>query len=183
MDRVEAEALVRDLVSNENLINHMLCVEGAMRFYARLHNQDEELWGLAGLLHDADWERYPHEHPQHIMRTLREKGANNQIVQAINAHGGKDATQPRTLMDKVLFACDELSGFVVAVARMRPGKLRDLEQSSVVKKLKDKGFASNVSREDIYAGADLLRLALADHVTNIIAALRPFEATIFQEHV
>ncbi len=179
MQRDDVLKLVTNLVASENLINHMLCVEAAMRWYARKFGEDEEMWGLAGLAHDADWERYPHEHPQHIMRELGARGAHSSVIQAINAHGGKDAIAPIALMDKALFACDELCGFIVAVGRMRPGKLADLEASSIIKKMKDKGFAANVSREDIYNGAEMIELSLDEHITNIIVAIRPLQEVIY----
>ncbi len=173
MKRDDALQIVREWVANEALVRHMLAVEAAMRFYARKFGQDVDLWGVAGLLHDADWEKYPQEHPQKLLSHLKERDVHPHIIQAINAHGGKDATVPSTLMDKALFACDEISGFVVAVARMRPGKLEDLEASSVQKKLRDKSFASNVSRPDITKGAELLNIEMTEHVSNIITALRP----------
>lgn len=179
MQREDILALVTNLVANENLINHMLCVEAAMRWYARQFDEDEEMWGLAGLAHDADWERYPHEHPQHIMRELKIRGAHPTVIQAINAHGGKDAIRPIALMDRALFACDELCGFIVAVGRMRPNKLTDLEASSVIKKMKDKGFAANVSREDINQGTAMIELPLDEHITNIITAIQPLQEVIY----
>lgn len=179
MQRIEADQLVKDLVVNQNLINHMLCVEAAMRFYAIKMGGEEELWGLAGLLHDADWEKYPDEHPQHVIKLLREKQADPGIIQAINAHGGKGAIEPKALMDKVLFACDELCGFVVAVARIRPTKFAGMEAASIQKKLKDKGFAANVNRDDIYKGAELIGVELDVHISNIISALTPFESQLF----
>lgn len=198
MRREEAFSLVESMVNNQNLINHMLCVEAAMRFYcrelkardykrvgypdeldARKFHQDEDLWGVTGLLHDADWEKYPTEHPQEVMRRLKEHGAHPDIVQAINAHGGKDAIEPITLMDKALFACDELSGFVVAVARMRPDKLIGMEPSSIKKKLKDKGFAAGVNRDDIARGVELLGIDLDTHISNIIEAISPLSEALF----
>lgn len=173
MNRQQALELVKSLVDNQNLINHMLCVEAAMRFYARKFGQDEELWGAVGLLHDADWEKYPEEHPQEIMRILKEKDTDPKIIQAINAHGGKGAIEPITQMDKTLKACDELCGFVVAVARMRPDKMEGMQPSSIKKKLKDKGFAANVDREDIYHGAELIGIDLDQHIANVIAAIQP----------
>ncbi len=173
MTRDEALHLVRDWVKNENLVRHMLAVEAAMRWYAQKFDQDKELWGIAGLLHDADWEKYPDEHPQKVLEHLKERGEHQDLIQAINAHGGKGAIEPTTLMDKALFACDELCGFVVAVARLRPTQLAGMEVSSVKKKLKDKGFAANVSREDIHHGAELLEIELDEHITNVIKALQP----------
>lgn len=179
MKREEAIALVNNLVDNQNLINHMLCVEAAMRFYARKFGEDVDLWGITGLLHDADWEKYPEVHPQHVMSVLRERGAHPHIVQAINAHGGKDAIEPITLMDKALFACDELSGFVVAVARMRPDKFVGMETSSIKKKLKDKGFAAGVNRDDIAKGVELLGIDLDTHIANTIDAVSSLSDELF----
>jgi len=179
MTKSEAQQLVQEWVKNENLINHMLCVEAAMRWYAHYFNQDEELWGLAGLIHDADWEKYPDEHPQKLLSYLREQNEDPDLIHAINAHGGKGAIEPSTLFDKALFACDEICGFVVAVARLRPNKLADLEVSSVKKKLKDKAFAANVKRADINHGAELLRVDLDQHIATVIGALKPLSERLF----
>ncbi len=179
MNRDQALQLVTDWVKNQNLVNHMLCVEAAMRLYAQKYNEDVEVWGIAGLLHDGDWEKYPQEHPQQIIKRLKELGADERIIHAINAHGGKDVIVPETIMDKALFACDELCGFVVAVARMRPDKLNGMEASSVKRKLKDKAFAANVRREDIYHGAELLGVDLDQHIQAIIEAIQPLSAKLF----
>ncbi len=172
MTRQEAYDLVTEWVKNEHLIGHMVAVEAAMRFYAKKFGQDEELWGIAGLLHDADWEAHPEEHPQKILQHLRDINEHGDIIRAINAHGGKGATPPTELIDKALFACDELSGFVVAVARVRPDKLSGMEVSSVKKKLKTASFAAPVSREDINKGAEMLNIPLDEHIANVIAALQ-----------
>lgn len=157
----------------------MVAVESGMRSYARRFGEDEELWGLAGLLHDADWEKYPDEHPQRILAYLREAEANPRLIQAIQAHGGQGACPPVSLMDKTLLACDEASGFILAVAKVRPDRLRGMTANSVKKKLKDKTFAAAVSRAEITCGAELLELKLDDHLTNLIAALQPLEAKLF----
>jgi putative nucleotidyltransferase with HDIG domain len=173
MTRDEAYKIAREWVTNDNLLGHMLALEAVMRFYAEKYGEDVELWGMAGLLHDCDWEKYPEEHPQKILEHLKEIGAPAEVIQAINAHGGKGAIEPTSLMDKVLFASDELSGFVVAAARMRPTKLEGMEASSVVKKMKDKRFAANVSREDITHGAEMISIDLKEHINNVIGALLP----------
>lgn len=181
MNRDQALTLLKDWVKNPSLRAHMLAVEAGMHFYARRFGEDEELWGLAGLLHDADWEKYPDEHPQQILDYLRQAQADRRLIQAINAHGGQGAIEPASLMDKTLFACDEASGFIIAVAKVRPDRLKGMTASSVKKKLKDKAFAAAVSRSDITGGAELLSLSLDDHLTNLIAALQPLEAELLDQ--
>lgn len=185
ISRSEAIKILDDLVKNRNLTKHMYCVEATMRFYAKLFNTDEEKWAIAGLLHDADWEAYPDEHPAKIVEILISMNAEEDIIQAIASHGnnsekyGNRFQERKTLLDKTLFACDELSGFVVAVALVRPGRLTDLNPKSVIKKLKDKSFAAQVSREDIYQGAEEIGIELKEHIANIISAIKTIEAEIF----
>ena len=178
MTRAEAYQIISEWVTNDNLLGHMLAVEAVMAHYAAMFGEDIELWRVAGLLHDADWEKYPNEHPQKIIEHLKTLGVDPKIVQAINAHGGKGAIEPQSQLDKTLFACDEISGFIVAVARMRPTKFEGMEPISVIKKLKDKRFAANVSRGDIQRGAELLEAALPDHITHVITAITPLAPII-----
>jgi len=166
------------MVPNANLKKHMYCVEAVMRALAKKYQEDEEKWGIAGLLHDADWEKYPDEHPKVIIKKLREMGVEEEIVRAIASHGdnsekyGERFEKRESLMDRALFASDEVSGFVIACALVRPNKLDDLEAKSVVKKLKDKSFAAQVSREDIRNGAEELGVDLSEHIQLVIETLR-----------
>lgn len=178
MTRAEAEKIVGELVKNPNLKRHLLAVEAALRKYAELEGVDPEsgrradpdVWGLAGLLHDADWEAHPDEHPQVIIKKLNALGE-TEIAEAIGGHGGKDAIPRTSQLAKVLFACDELCGFITAYCYLRPEGITGLEVKSVLKKLKDKSFAANVRREDIYQGALELGLPLEQHIATVIAAM------------
>ena len=175
MDRQQAWDILNEYTKNPALIRHALCVEAATRAYARQYGEDEEVWGLAGLLHDFDYERWP-EPPQHTRegaRVLRAGGCDDEVIGAVLSHvpwNLDDYPRDRPIR-KALFACDELCGFIYAVALMRPDRISGMEAKSVVKKLKQKSFAASVSREDIYAGAELLVLPLSDHITNCIGAL------------
>ena len=152
----------------------MYAVEASVRHYARLMGEDEELWGLAGLLHDLDWEKHPDEHPHVGVARLRELGYPDEVVRAILAHAHPDRTDvpPETPLDRVLFACDELSGLVYACCLVRPNGIDDLKPKSVAKKLKDKAFARGVHREDVHRGLELIGLARAVHIQNVIDGLR-----------
>lgn len=175
MNRTEALSIVNDYIKNPNLVNHMLCVEAALRWYARKFNQDEELWGITGLLHDFDWEIHPtlEEHPQAGAPILRERGVPEVIVHAILSHGEHLGIPRETPLEKALFACDEVTGLVTAVALVRPSRsLYDLEASSVKKKWKDRAFAAGANREEIAASAEAFGIELWEHVNNIILAMR-----------
>ena len=175
MNRNEALDLVNEYVKNQHLINHMLAVEAAMRFYARKYNEDEEKWGLAGILHDFDWEIHPslEEHPVAGAPILRERGVPEEIVQTILSHGVDTGVPRKTQMDKALYACDEITGLITAVALVRPSRsLYDLKASSVKKKWKDKAFAAGANREEIANGAAEFGVELWEHVDNIIMAMR-----------
>jgi putative nucleotidyltransferase with HDIG domain len=169
-----------------SLRQHMLAVEAAMRAYAVKSGEDVEAWGLAGLLHDYDYERYPNPehsptegHPAWGVGQLREKGVAEPICRAIMGHGDYTGVPRDTPMAKALYAVDELCGFLVACALVRPSKsFSDLEASSVKKKLKDKAFARGVNRDDVRKGAEELGVALDDHITFCIQALRPVEPTL-----
>jgi putative nucleotidyltransferase with HDIG domain len=169
-----ANKLLEEYISNINLRKHCYAVESCMRFYAKKLNQDEETWATAGLLHDVDWEKMPDTHPKSAAPILREAGFSEEIIQAVLGHGypNYSDTQRETEMDHYLFACDELSGFIVAYSLMKPGKLNEVEAASVVKKLKDKAFAKNVSRDDIYQGAEAIGLPIEEHAGNLIEAMR-----------
>ncbi len=174
MNRQDAMALLREYTKSDALIKHMLAVESAMRAYARSYGEDEERWGITGLLHDFDYEMYPEapDHPLKGSEILREKGYPDDVRTAILGHASYTGVPRETKMAKVLYACDELCGFISACAVIRPNKIADLEVSSVKKKLKDKGFARNVSREDIVRGAEELGVPLDGHIQFVIAAMR-----------
>lgn len=151
----------------------MLAVEAAVRHYAALRGADPELWGLAGLLHDLDWERHPEEHPNRSVAALRELGYPDEVVHAIEAHRPDfTGVQPETELDRVLFACDELSGLVVACCLVRPNGIDDLTPKSVVRKLKDRAFAAGVSRDEVNRGIELVGLDRTVHIQNVIDGLR-----------
>jgi putative nucleotidyltransferase with HDIG domain len=172
-DRSDALELLHEWVENEGLRSHMLAVEAAVRHYARLLGGDEELWGLAGLLHDLDWERHPGEHPLRAVEELRSRGYPEEVLTAILAHRSEfTGVQPRSQLDRVLVACDELSGLVVACCLVRPNGIDDLTPKSVVKKLKDRAFAAGVSRDEVDRGLALLGVERDVHVQNVIEALR-----------
>lgn len=175
IDRIEALNIVRQYVKNEGLIHHMYCVEAAMRFYAGYYHQDVERWGITGLLHDFDWEIHPNmeTHPAAGAPILREHGVDEDIVQAILSHGEHLHIPRVTLMEKSLYACDEITGLITAVALVRPSRsLYDLEASSVKKKFKDKTFAAGANRQEIESSAAELGIPLWDHCANVITAMR-----------
>lgn len=184
MNRQDALVIVQEYVKNQNLINHMLCVEAAMRFYAEKLDQtlgrvrkpqDIELWGMTGLLHDFDWEIHPTlaEHPMAGLPILRQRGVPEEIVHAILTHADHTETPRVTPMEKALFACDEVTGLITAVALVRPSRsLYDLTSSSVKKKWKDRAFAAGANREEIAAAANEFGVELWQHVDNVILAMR-----------
>lgn len=175
MDRSEAFAIVKEYVKNQNLINHMFAVEAAMRFYAQKLDQDVDLWGLSGLLHDFDWEIHPtlEEHPVAGAPILRERGVPEEVVQAILSHADHTGVPRETLMQKALYACDEITGLVTAVALVRPSRsLYDLTASSVKKKWKDKAFAAGANRDEISRAAAEFGVDLWQHTDNVILAMR-----------
>jgi len=175
MTRDEANAIVQEYVKNENLIRHMLSVEAAMRFYAEKYGEDVEMWGMSGLLHDFDWEIHPtlEQHPQDGIPILRERGVPEEIVRAIQSHADHTGVPRQTLMEKALYACDEITGLIVAVALVRPSKsLHDLKVKSVKKKWKDRSFAAGANREEISGAAEEFGVPLWEHVDNVIQAMR-----------
>jgi putative nucleotidyltransferase with HDIG domain len=175
MTRDEALALVREFVKNEGLVRHMLSVEAAMRFYAEKYGEDVEAWGLLGLLHDFDWEIHPtlEEHPQAGSPILRERGVSEDIVQDVLAHADHTGVPRDTLRRKAIYACDEITGLVTAVALVRPSRsLYDLEASSVKKKWKDKAFAAGTDRSEMERGAKEFGVELWEHAQNVILAMR-----------
>lgn len=175
MDRDAAMAIVREYVKGENLINHMLSVEAAMRFYAEKHHEDVNLWGITGLLHDFDWEIHPtaDDHPSAGEPILRSKGVPEIIIQAILSHGSAGSVPRDTLMRKALYACDEITGLITAVALVRPSRsLYDLTSASVKKKWKDRAFAAGANREEISQAAADFGVDLWEHVDNVIISMR-----------
>lgn len=176
MTRNEAFALLKDYTQSESLIKHALAVEAAMRSYAARFGGNAELWGLTGLLHDFDYERWPNppDHTREGARLLRERGVDEEVVGAILSHAewNHDEYPLDRPIRQTLFAVDELCGFITAVAYVRPEKLDGMAPGSVRKKMKQKSFAASVKREDIERGAALLNLALDEHIANVIAAMQ-----------
>ncbi len=174
MNRREALIIVHTHIKNPNLIKHMLAVEAAMRFYAREYGEDEEKWGIVGLLHDFDWEIHPTmaEHPMAGEPILREHNVPDDIIRAVLSHANHTGIARVTLMERALFACDEITGLITAVALVRPSHaLYDLKPKSVNKKWKDRSFAAGANREEIAQGAAELGVDLWEHVANVIKAM------------
>jgi putative nucleotidyltransferase with HDIG domain len=173
--RVEAWSLLNEYVSDPSLIRHMLGVEVALRAYARKLGQDEDTWGVVGLLHDFDYQKWPDPpaHPLEGSKILRERGYSDEIIYAICSHADYLTDYPRVhLLDKALYACDELAGLITATALLRPNGITDLTASSVKKKMKSKGFARNVRREDIERGAADFGVDLSEHIQFEIDAMK-----------
>jgi putative nucleotidyltransferase with HDIG domain len=177
MNRADAFVLLNEYVKDPALIRHMLAVEAALRAYACKLGQDEEKWGIVGLLHDFDYERWPNapDHPLKGAEILRAKGYPEDVIYAILSHADYLADRyPRTsAFDKALYACDELAGFVSACALVRPGGISDLTPASVKKKMKARGFARNVHREDVTRGAADFGVDLTEHIQFVIDAMKP----------
>jgi putative nucleotidyltransferase with HDIG domain len=174
MDRSEAWNLLCEYTKNENLRKHALAVEACVRAYARRFGEDEEKWGVVGLIHDFDYEVYPNapDHPLKGAEILKTKGVSEEIRRAILGHADYTGVPRDTRLAKVLFACDELAGFITACALVRPDRITTLEAKSVRKRMKDKAFARAVSREDILKGAQELDIPLDEHITFCVEAMR-----------
>jgi len=173
--RESAWCLLTEFTQSESLRKHALAVEACMRAYARKIGADEELWGLVGLLHDFDYEKYPsaEDHPFKGVEILNERGYSEEVRRAILSHAQYSGVARVTPMEKTLFACDELAGFITACALVKPSKsLAEVEAASVKKKMKDKAFARSVHREDIVEGAADLGLDLEEHIAFCILAMR-----------
>jgi len=180
MTRDEAMALLRSHIKAENLVNHMVAVEAAMRAYARKYGEDEDEWGLAGLLHDIDYEKHPtpEEHALKGAEWLAEAGLPADVVYAVKAHGYHDLPR-EDLMSKALFAVDEMTGFIVAVALVRPSKkIADVEVKSVTKKMKDKSFAAAVDRGQMLKSAEVLGVDFPEHVGVVLNAMKDISGVI-----
>ena len=182
LSREHALSTLKAYTKSEALLKHAYAVEGVMRYFAREAGEDENYWGLIGLMHDIDWEEFPstETHPMKGGEMLREKGYPDDFVHAVLAHGWEySGIKPETLCEKYLYTIDELTGFITAVALVRPSKsLQDLELKSVKKKWKDKAFARGVNREVIEKGSELLNIPLETLIEQTITALRPVEKEI-----
>jgi putative nucleotidyltransferase with HDIG domain len=175
MNRDEAWQLLTEYTKSDSLLKHAMAVEAALRGYARQFGEDEEAWGIVGLLHDFDYERWPSldDHPFRGCEILREKGYPDWVTRAILSHADYSGVPRDSRLEKTLWACDEMAGFITAAALVRPSKsLLDLEASSVVKRMKDKAFARAVKREDLRMGAEILGLPLETHIANVIGFMR-----------
>jgi putative nucleotidyltransferase with HDIG domain len=176
--REEAWELVCEWTESDSLRKHMLAVEAAVRAYARRFDADEETWAIAGLVHDLDYERYPDlgsGHPRHAIEELRKRGYPEEIVHAVTAHADFMGVPRESLLDKAVFGCDELAGFITACAYVRPQGIHSMTPKSVKKKLKQPSFAAAVSRDDIQTGAEELGaesgLSFDEHITLVIEAM------------
>jgi putative nucleotidyltransferase with HDIG domain len=173
--RDDAWRLLTEYTKSESLLKHAMAVEAAVRGYARKLGEDEQSWGLVALLHDFDYERWPslEEHPFRGSEILRELGYPEWVIRAILSHADYSGVARVSLLEKTLFACDEMAGFVTAASLVRPSKsVLDLEPKSVMKRMNDNAFARGVKREDLVAGAELLGLPLEEHIGNVIAFMR-----------
>lgn len=181
MNRDDAFALLNEYVKDPGLVRHMRCVEIAMRAYARKLGENEDTWGIVGLLHDFDYERWPNppDHPLQGAGILKALGYPEEVIYAICSHADYLTDYPRVhAIDKALYACDELAGFITAAALVRPGGITDMTASSVKKKMKSKGFARTVNRDDIVRGAADFGLELTEHIQFVIDALKPHAAEL-----
>ena len=172
MTREKALALLHEYTKSDSLLKHAYAVEAAMRAYARKYKQDEELWGSVGLIHDFDYEIYPDEHPQKGSEILAQKGISEELRKIILGHADFTGVPRESLMAKVLYAVDELCGFIIAVTLVRPNKsIGEVQVKSVKKKMKDKSFAAKVNRDEIRSGAEELGVDFDEHVNFVIQSL------------
>lgn len=169
--REEAQALLQQMTTSESLLRHARTVELVMKAYAEKLGEDSQKWGITGLLHDADYQAYPEQHPKVIVGLLEERGE-TEMAHAISAHYTKWGVSYDTSLDKALIACDEITGFIVACAQVRPARLSGLEANSVQKKLKQKSFAASVDRDEVRLGAELFGVELKEHIAFIIQVLQ-----------
>jgi putative nucleotidyltransferase with HDIG domain len=181
IDRQAAWGLLTEFTQSESLRKHAMAVEACMRAYARKLGEDEELWGLVGLIHDFDYEKYPsaEDHPFKGSEILKERGYSEEIRRAILSHAEYSGVPRETAMEKTLFACDELAGFITAATLVKPSKsLAELDAKSVRRKMKDKAFARSVNRDDIINGAADLGVDLDEHITFCIEAMKAVAAEL-----
>ena len=181
LNREKAWALLTEYTKSDSLLKHALAVEAAVRGYAGLNGEDADDWGVVALLHDFDYERWPSldDHPFRGSEILGAQGYPEWVIRAILSHADYSGVARESLLEKTLFACDELCGFITAASLVRPSKsILDLEAASVMKRMKDKAFARAVKREDLRAGAELLGLPLEQHITNVIGFMRPQAAVL-----
>lgn len=172
MNREEAEKILQEFVESESLRRHCRSVASSMEHFAKKNGEDAEKWYVTGLLHDFDYEKWPEEHPLKGEPILRERGVGEDVIRAILGHGNHTDVTRDSLMERMLFAVDELSGFVVAVSQVRPDGMNGMKVKSVKKKLKTNGFAAAVSRQDIQDGADEVDMPLEDLIAGVIEALQ-----------
>ena len=172
--RDEAMALLKSYTQNQNLIKHALAVEAGMRAYARRFGEDEARWGVVGLLHDFEYEKYPDEHPAKGREILEALGMPEDLIRGVQAHApGLTGVRPETKMEQAIYAVDELTGLIVAVALVRPSKsIHDVQVSSVKKKWSSRSFAAGVNREDVEEGAELLGVPLDEHIGVVLEAMQ-----------
>jgi predicted hydrolase (HD superfamily) len=179
ISRQKAWELLCQYTQSESLRKHALAVEAAMRYYAAKTGEDIEYWGAIGLVHDFDYERFPDNHPRGGEAILRAEGYDDAFIKAVMSHVPSTGITRYSGLEKTLYAVDELCGFLTAVALVRPSKkIADVEAKSVIKKMKDKAFARQVSREDITQGAEELGLPLTEHIDNVLAAMREIAAEL-----
>ena len=181
MNREDALALLKEFTKNENLIKHALAVEAAMSAYARKLGEDEEKWKIVGLLHDFDYEKYPslEDHPMKGSEILKKRGYPEDIRYAILCHANHLGLERKSAMDRAIAAVDELAGFIIAVALVRPNKkLDEVKVKSIKKKMKDKAFARQVSREDIISGAELMKTDLDSHIETVLNGMKEISAEL-----
>jgi len=174
MNRQEALDLVNEYTTNKNLVKHMLAVEAALKTYAKKFGEDEDKWGICGILHDFDYEKMGHDHPSEWgMNILEEKGVDREVIDAVRVHGERDKPEMRTTrLAKALFAVDELTGFIVACALVNPEKLAGVGINSIKKKMKKKEFAKAVNRDDFIRGAEELSVSLDEHLQTVLDAMK-----------
>jgi putative nucleotidyltransferase with HDIG domain len=175
MNRDDAWRLLNEYTRSDSLLKHAMAVEAAVRGYARRFGEDEEAWGVVALLHDFDYERWPtpEDHPFRGCEILRDKGYPEWVMRAILSHADYSGVPRESRLEKTLWACDEMAGFITAASLVRPSKsVLDLEPASVVKRMKDKAFARAVKRDDLRKGAEELGLPLEEHIANVIASIR-----------
>ncbi len=177
MNRHEALDIWKQYNCEDHLLRHALAVEGAMRAYAKKYDQDVELWGLCGLLHDIDFEKYPDEHPNKGVEILQKLGLEPELIQAVKEHA-IETERRDSLLSKALYACDEMASFVIAVGFVRPEGLQGMKPSSVKKKMKNKQFAAKVDREQLEKSAQDLQVELSDHIQTIIEGLQEHEKRV-----